>query len=399
MIGGVPDGWEVKPLSELASRIMVGIASAATFAYRPVGVPMFRNQNIKEGRLDDSDLLFLNPRYEVRYRNKRLHAGDLLTARTGYPGTTALVPPQYREAQSFTTLITRPDPNTVDSAYLCYFINSSVGKAFVEQSQIGGAQKNLNAGSLRRMPVWLPTKREQKAITAALSDMDELITAFESQIAKKRAVKQGMMQELLTGRTRLPGFDGVWEAAQFKDVAAPTRETTIPQSIEGRVVELEHIDQGTGRLLGDQDAGKSVSLKTRFRAGDVLFGKLRSYLRKYWLAEHDGYCSTEIWALRARGGVNSAWVRYLVEQDAFIEAASTAHGTHMPRADWSVVSRFEVRVPEASEQAALAQVLTDADGEVRALERRLEATRAIKQGMMQELLTGRTRLVVKEDAA
>lgn len=125
-VGVIPEDWDVKPLKNLAEKIMVGIASAATHAYRENGIVMFRNQNIKPGYLDDSDLLFIDPTYEETYRNKRLRSGDLLTARTGYPGTTSIVPSQYEGAQSFTTLITRPRRGAIDSEYLCCFINSTV---------------------------------------------------------------------------------------------------------------------------------------------------------------------------------------------------------------------------------------------------------------------------------
>src|SRR5690606_4276111 len=150
-IGIVPMQWEVKPLAEIAEKIMVGIASAATHAYRAKGVPMFRNQNVKAGKLDDSDLLFIAPEYEITFKNKRLRSGDLLTMRTGYPGVTAIVPPQYDSAQSFTTLITRPNQLQAESGFLCHYINSEIGQRFFTQSQIGGAQKNVNAGTLRMM--------------------------------------------------------------------------------------------------------------------------------------------------------------------------------------------------------------------------------------------------------
>ena len=114
-MGAIPVDWDVKPLTSLAGKIMVGIASAATHAYRTKGVPMFRNQNIKAGYLDDGDLLYLDPEYEKTYKNKRLQGGDLLTARTGYPGTTCIVPSSYESAQSFTTLITRPITAEIDS--------------------------------------------------------------------------------------------------------------------------------------------------------------------------------------------------------------------------------------------------------------------------------------------
>ncbi|WP_207215089.1 hypothetical protein, partial [Staphylococcus aureus] len=101
----ISDGWTWKSLFEVSERIMVGIASAATHAYRRQGVPLLRNQNIKPGVLDDGDLLFVAPEYEASFKNKRLRIGDLITLRTGYPGVTAIVPETYDSAQSFTTLI------------------------------------------------------------------------------------------------------------------------------------------------------------------------------------------------------------------------------------------------------------------------------------------------------
>ena len=259
----------------------------------------------------------------------------------------------------------------------------------------------VNRNDLHAEDVFYPRElSEQRAIADALGDADSLIASLERLIAKKRDIKQGMMQELLTGRTRLPGFDAAWQTVAFGEIASLSRDRVSPGASTGRVIELEHLASGTGVLLGDANVADSASLKTKFAAGDVLFGKLRAYLRKFWLADRDGHASTEIWAIRARPGVAlGAFLRYVVEQDSFIESASTAYGTHMPRSDWKVVSRYELLVPPLNEQQAISGVLRAADAEIAALDRRLESTRAIKQGMMQELLSGRTRLLVKECAA
>lgn len=136
------------------------------------------------------------------------------------------------------------------------------------------------------------------------------------------------------------------------------------------------------------------SLKTVFQAGDILFGKLRAYLRKTWLAGFDGLCSTEIWALAPnRTFADPRFLGQLVRTDRLVEAASTAYGTHMPRSDWKVVQAVSIQVPSIAEQAAIAEVLTDMDDEIEALKARRDKTQALKQGMMQELLSGRVRLV------
>ena len=149
--------WESKRLNDLCEKIMVGIASSATHAYRTSGIIMFRNQNIKPNHLDDTDILYLDEQYEKTHKSKRLMPGDLLTARTGYPGTTCVVPDKYINAQSFTTLITRPNKDLAISEYLSQYINSDIGTKFFKSVEIGGGQKNVNAETLKSLPISIPS--------------------------------------------------------------------------------------------------------------------------------------------------------------------------------------------------------------------------------------------------
>jgi type I restriction enzyme S subunit len=191
--------WIQVTLEKISHKIMVGIASAATHAYRKSGIILFRNQNIKAGYLDDSDVLFIDEEYESAHKSKRLKSGDLLTARTGYPGTTCVVPDKYEGSQSFTTLITRPNTKLVDPTFLCFYINSEVGQAFFESTKIGGGQKNVNAGSLSEMPIPCPSQKEQQKIASCLSSLEELITAQTEKIEALKEHKKGLMQGLFPG--------------------------------------------------------------------------------------------------------------------------------------------------------------------------------------------------------
>ena len=279
-----------------------------------------------------------------------------------------------------------------DIGYLAEFLES----LSYDQYNTGTAQPKLNKQVCSAIPVAVPSQSEQRAIATALSDMDALLAKLDQLIAKKRDLKQAAMQQLLTGQTRLPGFSGEWEVKRFGEVAAPRGDRIDPRTagVQAFCIELEHIEPGSGQLLGSGSTGEHSSLKSVFQAGDVLFGKLRAYLRKYWLADRPGVCSTEIWALAARINVVApAFLFQLVMSDRFTEAASTAYGTHMPRSDWNVVKNHEFAVPKIDEQTAIATILSDTDAELTALAARRDKTRALKQGMMQELLTGRIRLV------
>jgi type I restriction enzyme S subunit len=213
-------------------------------------------------------------------------------------------------------------------------------------------------------------------------------------IAKKRDLKQATMQRLLTGETRLPGFGGDWDVVEFGDIATIRNEKILCSSTpEGTpCVELEFIGQANGRLLGYIEA-TGASSKYSFKEGDVLFGRLRAYLRKHWRATFDGVCSTEIWPLIPRNErLYKGYLHLLVQMNSFVDAACVSYGTHMPRSDWAVLGKFEVQLPSVPEQVAISASLSDMDAELEALENSLEKTRQLKQAMMQELLTGKTRL-------
>ncbi len=284
----------------------------------------------------------------------------------------------------------------LDAAFTAYAVNERVDFA-IESTGV----PQLTAPQVGKYSVAAPaTLPEQRAIAAALSDVDALLGGLDRLIAKKRDLKQAAMQQLLTGQTRLPGFSGEWEAVEFGDIVVIRNVKVVASSTPAgtQCVELEHIAQGTGRLLMSAEA-TGLGSKYSFRKGDVLFGRLRAYLRKYWLAAFDGVCSTEIWPLIARDGrLDGSFLYWVVQTDDFVNAAGLSYGTHMPRSDWSVLKKVPLRLPSLPEQSAIAAVLSDMDAEIAALEARRDKTHDLKQAMMQELLTGKTRLVKPEAA-
>ena len=254
----------------------------------------------------------------------------------------------------------------------------------------------LSGRYIGELSVPIPSPAEQRAIAEVLSHVDGLIGALEAIIAKKRAIKQAAMQQLLAGKTRLPGFSRAWETKRLGEIVSIRNQKVLSSNVDPDTlcVELDRIRSGNGRLLECSTAQHSTSSKYRFFAGDVLFGRLRSYLRKFWHADRDGICTTEIWPLMVdTEQIDGRYLHAIVQTDSFAAAASISYGTHMPRTDWGVMQNLEVRLPQVREQHAIASVLSDIDAEIAALEQRRDKTRDIKQGMMQQLLTGRVRLV------
>lgn len=414
-IGIIPTEWDVKRLETISEKIMVGIASAATHAYSGKGIILFRNQNIKDGYLDDRDILYIKEEYEELFKNKRLKAGDLIIARTGYPGAACVIPDKYENTQTFTTLITRPKKQSIRSDFLCYFINSDVGHRFFETSQIGGGQKNVNAGSLKFMPIPVPSLPEQKAIAQSLSDVDAQITALEQLITKKRSIKQSTMQQLLTGNKRLPGFSGEWEVKRLGDIVDYIKgfafkskdyrsdgvriirvsDTTYDSIKEENQIYIENnkINLYTNWQLQENDLVIST-VGSKPPMYDSMVGKVVLIKKKY-----EG-CLLNQNAVLIRAKDKNIYkhrlIYYHLKTKIYLRYIELIFRGNANQASITLADLFEFEIslpPSKEEQKAIAQVLSDMDAEIEGLEQKRDKYKSIKQGMMQELLTGKTRLI------
>jgi len=399
----LPDDWNSCSLGAEVN-LLTGFPFPSS-GYTGSGVRLVRGSNVKRGEMDwSADITEYWPAITSDIARFSLEAGDLVVAMDG-----ALVGRSYaivteRDLPSLLLQrVARIRSRTVAQSLLPHFIGSAGFVRYVDSVKTHTAIPHISPADIRRFPIAYPRDpAEQHAIAGALEDVGASIEILDRLIAKKRAMKLGAMQQLLTGETRLSGFTSDWRPTPFEEVALPRRTRVNPARLEEPMfcVELEQIESGTGRLLGASETTQESSLKSVFEPGDVLFGKLRSYLRKFWFADRAGVCSTEIWVLVAQTArATPEYLRHLVSTDSFLDAASMAYGTHMPRSDWNVVRRYEVELPPREEQAAIAAILSDMDAEIAALMAKRDKMRAIKQGMMQSLLTGHLRLKKEKASA
>lgn len=145
--------------------------------------------------------------------------------------------------------------------------------------------------------------------------------------------------------------------------------------------------------MGHGSASNVSSMKTHFQAGDILFGKLRPYFCKIVIASFEGICSTDIWVLRAKQGVDEKFLFYLMASRSFIDfATSSSGGTRMPRAKWDYVSKYEIQLPPFFEQCRIAKILSTWDQAIETIEKLIANTQTQKKVLMQKLLSGKVRL-------
>ncbi|OOC09082.1 restriction endonuclease subunit S [Thioalkalivibrio halophilus] len=395
-VGVIPEDWELIRLGDLGTFSKgQGIKRDEAMSGE---IPCIRYGEIYTHHNDVVRRCSSRISREVANSSKPLKYGDLLFAGSGETkeeiGKAVAFVGEAEAYAGGDIVILSPHEGVPE--FLGYLLNAPLITRQKASKGQGDAVVHISASALSSVALPYPAEQEQRAIATALSDADALIESLDRLLAKKRAIKQAAMQQLLTGQTRLPGFTGEWETKRLGEFVSIRNQKVMPSSVhpDTPCIELEHIGQGDGRLLSSSTAKYSTASKYQFRAGDVLFGRLRSYLRKYWLAEQDGICTTEIWPLMVDSSqAASGFLLGIVQTDRFNESASISYGTHMPRADWKVLKNFEVRLPSVNEQTAIANVLSDMDTEIEALERRRNKARQTKQGMMQQLLTGRTRLV------
>ena len=340
-----------------------------------------------------------------------LRPGDLVFARTGASvGKSYLYDPRDGPLVFAGFLIRiAPDPNQLRSEYIAQYVQTRRYWNWIANNSARSGQPGINAWEYGSLPVPLPPVPEQRAIAAVLSDVDALIGSLEALIGKKRAIKRAAMQQLLTGRTRLPGFSGEWETRTLGELGAfrkgkgirrtELRDTGFPCVRYGELYTRyeNYVAHPVSRIPPDVAA-----TALRIERGELLFAGSGETAEEIgicvaYIGEESAYAGGDIIVLRV-SGQDPVYLAHLMNAPvAARQKARMAQGDAVVHIRSDHLAEVEFPLPPLPEQRAIAAVLTDMDTEITALERGLDKTRAIKQGMMQQLLTGTVRLPIPED--
>lgn len=413
----VPKGWKSVYLNDISEKIMVGIASAATHAYCDDGIRMLRNLNIKDGWIDDSDILFVNEEYEKQHKNKRLKTGDILTVRTGYPGVSAVVPEKYNNAQCFTSLITRLNTSNALPAYICRFINSEYGKKYITSGEAGGAQKNVNAAILKKMRIPLPPLLEQQKIGNILSTWDKAISITERLIENSTQQKSALMQQLLTGKKRLLDesgnrFEGEWEEYKLGEITDFIRDGThgthkryesgVPMLSAKNITKENTVDFDDAPYISEEDYNK-IHARYTIKSGDILLTVVGTLGRVALVPEELAEKFTlqrSVAIIRVAKGVCNQFLMQLFSSSDFTHLLHRkSNSTAQAGVYLGELGKLKILLPSFEEQQKIATVLTNADKEIELLEQQLADLQQEKKALMQVLLTGKVRVLVNGEVA
>lgn len=408
-VGVIPEDWKVRCLGEMA---VIRDGTHQTPKYQPSGVPFYSVEHVTSGDFENTKFIS-EQEHQFLTRSVQIEKGDILMTRIGSIGECKLIDWDVRA--SFYVSLALLKIKSASAEYIAQYTNYSAFKREAELHSLQHATpKKINLGPISSIKIALPaSEEEQRAIATALSDVDVLLAKLDQLIAKKRDLKQATMQQLLTGQTRLPGFSGDWGVKrlgrflEFQNNGTFARADLVNQ---GTVKYLHYGDiHGSPGVFLDASTNQMPFLPTekarnldRIQDGDLIFSDASE--------DYDGIGkSVEVKNLGEGllvAGLHTIAVRFqkLVLADGFkaylqfIPAFRNhllrlASGTKVYATQRAHIASAELILPPIDEQTAIATVLSDMDAELASLEARRDKTRALKQGMMQELLTGRIRLI------
>jgi type I restriction enzyme S subunit len=334
-----------------------------------------------------------------------LPAGCCIVSRDAGVGKSAVLAEEMAVSQHFMAWHCGPSLNN----HYLYFLLQAM-KPELERIAIGNTIKTIGLPYFKSLRVPLPSIVEQQSIASALLDVDQLIRELAACIAKKRGIRQAAMQELLTGKRRLPGFEGEWETIRLGDHIKYLKNGTNSRAelrADGRVKYLHYGDiHASSRSfasphdLPSLPVAKAAGLD-RLKDGDLIFADaseditgVSKSVEIYDSRESEVVSGLHTIAARFEKSVLADGFKgFLQYVPSFSEhLRRLAAGTKVYATNRAHISSAEVQMPPVSEQRAIASVLSEMDAELAALETRRDKTRALKQAMMQELLTGRIRL-------
>lgn len=355
----VPDGWSEFRLGDLAAGTKAALATgpfgSAVSAknFRSSGVPLLRGSNLSEDvgtRLDDNELVFLDPDLADTFQRSTVMRGDLVFTSWGTIGQVGFVDASSRYERyvvSNKQMKMTVDRSRVDPQFLYYYLSTPSMIELVKSQAIGSSVPGFNLGQLKSLSIAIPQLSEQRSISEVLGALDDKIAANRKLADTADSLVRALFEET-SARSQ--------ETGTVAQLVTNVRETVTPARVAANFsyVGLEHIARRHMWLAEAGDPADVQSAKSKFQSGDVLFGKLRPYFHKVATATTEGICSTDILVLRPTSDAIRGWALATLTSDEVVAAVvASSEGTRMPRASWKDLSAVRVPWPGESEARAI----------------------------------------------
>ncbi|MCX5980884.1 MAG: restriction endonuclease subunit S [Nostocales cyanobacterium LacPavin_0920_SED1_MAG_38_18] len=402
-VGVIPHDWEVDSITKYCQEIFLGLTAKVDYVNHG-GIPLIRATDISNGKLSFQNALFISNKQHkqlTKYRKAKL--GDVLVSKSGSLGVCALVDTEKEFSIYESIIVLQPILNKLFSRFLLYLVSFQDTQKRLLGETVGSTVGHLNLNNFKQLQIPLPPLPEQKAIAQSLSDVNTLITALDQVITKKRNIKQGTMQQLLTAKKRLPGFSDEWKVKKLEDISTEIGDGihATPEYVESSEFyfingnNLVHnsieINEKTKCVAQEEyrKYQKNLNDTTILMSINGTIGNIAFYQNEnVILGKSAAY-------INIKNFISKTYIFYVLQTQAincYFEDELT--GSTIRNLSLKSIRNAPISVPpNIEEQKAIAQILSDMDAEIEALEQKRDKHKAIKQGMMQELLTGKTRLI------
>lgn len=400
-VGVIPEDWEVKELSSI-SAIKSGkrLPKGSLVTSSKTSYPYIRVIDMNMGYLNLSNIMYVPENVQPMISKYIISKNDIYISVAGTLGLVGKIPEEL-DGANLTENANRITEIQCNRDYLMYYMMSPLIQNVIEAERTIGAQPKLALQRIRDFYIVLPgDNREQTAIATALSDVDSLISALTKKIEKKKAIKQGLMQQLLTGKKRLPGFGGVWDVVQLKRIISefivPMRDK--PTALTGPIpwCRIEDFDS---KYLKKSLSNQGVDLNTVSKMNlkifpvNTLLVSCSANLGRCAIVKQKLVTNQTFIGLVPSDRIDVEFLYYkMSREDKNLNNMAT--GTTISYLSREQFENYEILIPSSkAEQTAIANILSDCDSEIAALEEKRDKYKEIKQGMMQQLLTGKIRLI------
>lgn len=414
-LGVIPEKWTVSTIGAIAD-VKTGPFGSALHAndYVQDGTPIITVEHLGETGLTRQNLPKVSAEDRRRLSAYSMQEGDIVFSRVGAVDRNAYVTAAENGwLFSGRILRLRAKSEELSTRYLGYYFKAEETKERVRGVAVGQTMASLNTKLMNAFKVVLPTVEEQKNIAALLSNMDTLISTLEKQISKKKAIKQGAMQELLTGKRRLPGFSGEWETKKLEDYCSLITKQTgfdysayikpalITRKMPNTFPMIQTINFRGRKFTFETDYYIPQSVAMQFpnivlNKKCVLFSIVGASVGNVGLypGSITAFCGGAIGITRFRNEQDAEWVfNYMSSPDGQSQIQYVTKGGAQATVTIADIRNFKIPTPEKDERDAISGILENMDHEIEVLEQKLEKYREVKQGMTQQLLTGKIRLV------
>lgn len=354
------------------------------------GVPYVSATDFSSGIIDFSKCKRLPLERAKLFKKGIAQNGDVLFAHNATVGPVAILETEL----DFVVLSTTATYYRCNGSYLNnnYLKNYFESVFFVQQYFGIMSQSTRNQVPIttqRKLNIAIPSKAEQTKIASFLSAVDEKIQQLNQKQELLNQYKQGMMQKLFSQQIRFKADDGgefgEWKIEKITKVFTNKSKSFNPLGNEVLpCIELEHLSQNTGKILGVVSSSEQQSTKNIFEPNNVLFGKLRPYLRKFAKPQFKGVCSSEIWVLTGIK-LSNDYLFQFIQSEQFTELTNIQSGSKMSRADWKVIADADIEYPCLEEQTKIANFLSAIDKKIAVVAEQIEQTKTWKKGLLQQM--------------